>query len=50
MGVPLLDKRVGGRYYGIESHLLHRLSLERTQPQRDFMYDVAVLRRSARGR
>jgi len=25
-------------------------SLERTQPQRDFMYDVAVLRRSARGR
>jgi hypothetical protein len=25
-------------------------SLERTQPQRDFMYDVAVLRRSARSR
>ena len=25
-------------------------SLERTQPQRDFKYDVAVLRRSARGR
>ena len=25
-------------------------ALERTQPQRDFMYDVAVLRRSARGR
>jgi hypothetical protein len=25
-------------------------SLERTQPQRDFMYEVAVLRRSARGR
>jgi len=25
-------------------------SLERTQPQREFMYDVAVLRRSARGR
>jgi hypothetical protein len=25
-------------------------SLERTQPERDFMYDVAVLRRSARGR
>jgi len=25
-------------------------SLERTQPQRGFMYDVAVLRRSARGR
>ena len=25
-------------------------SLERTQPQRDFMHDVAVLRRSARGR
>jgi len=25
-------------------------SLERTQPQRDFMYDVEVLRRSARGR
>src|SRR3990172_5896061 len=25
-------------------------SLERTQPKRDFMYDVAVLRRSARGR
>ena len=25
-------------------------SLERTQPQRDFMYDVAALRRSARGR
>jgi len=24
-------------------------SLERTQPQREFMYDVAVLRRSARG-
>jgi hypothetical protein len=25
-------------------------SLERAQPQREFMYDVAVLRRSARGR
>ena len=25
-------------------------SLERTQPQREFMYDVALLRRSARGR
>jgi hypothetical protein len=25
-------------------------SLERTQPRRDFMYDVAMLRRSARGR
>jgi len=25
-------------------------SLERTQPQRDFMYDVVLLRRSARGR
>jgi len=25
-------------------------SLERTQPQRDFMYDVAMLRRSARSR
>jgi len=25
-------------------------SLERTQPQRGFKYDVAVLRRSARGR
>jgi hypothetical protein len=25
-------------------------SLERTQPQREFMYDVAVLRRSARSR
>jgi hypothetical protein len=25
-------------------------SLERTQPQRGFMYDVAVLRGSARGR
>ena len=25
-------------------------SLERTQPQRGFMYDVALLRRSARGR
>jgi hypothetical protein len=25
-------------------------SLERTQPQRGFMYDVAVLRRSAQGR
>ena len=25
-------------------------SLERTQPQREFMYDVVVLRRSARGR
>jgi len=25
-------------------------SLQRTQPQRGFMYDVAVLRRSARGR
>jgi len=24
-------------------------SLERTQPQRDFMYDVDMLRRSARG-
>ena len=28
----------------------HNNSLERTQPQRYFMYDVAVLRRSARGR
>ena len=28
----------------------HNNSLERTQPQRDFMYDGAVLRRSARGR
>jgi len=26
------------------------LSLERTQPQREFKYDVAVLRRSARSR
>jgi len=25
-------------------------SLERTQPQRDFMYDFALLRRSARSR
>ncbi len=25
-------------------------SLERTQPERDFMYDVDRLRRSARGR
>jgi hypothetical protein len=25
-------------------------SLERTQPQREFMYDAAVLRRSARSR
>ena len=25
-------------------------SLERTQPQRDFMYDVGELRRSARSR
>jgi hypothetical protein len=25
-------------------------SLERTQPQREFMYDVEMLRRSARGR
>jgi hypothetical protein len=25
-------------------------SLERTQPQREFMYDLAVLRRSARSR
>jgi hypothetical protein len=25
-------------------------SLERTQPQREFIYDVAVLRRSARDR
>ena len=25
-------------------------SLERTQPQRDFKYDVAMLRRSARSR
>ena len=24
--------------------------LERTQPRREFIYDVAVLRRSARGR
>jgi len=30
--------------------MLANNSLERTQPQRDFMYDVAVLRRSARGR
>src|SRR3989337_1146059 len=30
--------------------VVHNNSLERTQPQRDFMYDVAVLRRSARGR
>ena len=30
--------------------IFHRLSLERTQPQRDFMYDVAALRRSARCR
>jgi len=28
----------------------HNNSLERTQPQRDFMYDVAMLRRSARSR
>jgi len=25
-------------------------SLERTQPQRDFMYGIGMLRRSARGR
>jgi len=30
--------------------MLANNSLERTQPQRDFMYDIAVLRRSARGR
>ena len=28
----------------------HNNSLERTQPQRGFMYDVDTLRRSARGR
>src|SRR3990172_13206610 len=30
--------------------VVHNNSLERTQPQREFMYDVAVLRRSARSR
>ena len=30
--------------------MLPNNSLERTQPQRGFMCDVAVLRRSARGR
>jgi len=30
--------------------IAHNNSLERTQPQRGFMYDVAVLRRSARAR
>jgi hypothetical protein len=45
MGIPLLDRWKGCGYYGIESHLLHRLSLERTQPQRDIMSEVAVLRR-----
>jgi len=34
----------------LSTGFFHSLSLERTQPQRDFMYDVAVLRRSARGR
>ncbi len=29
---------------------LPKNSLERTQPQREFMYDVAMLRRSARSR
>jgi len=28
----------------------HNNSLERTQPERGFKYDVGVLRRSARGR
>ena len=30
--------------------MLPNNSLERTQPQRDFMYDGAMLRRSARSR
>jgi len=34
-----------GVTFGAPNH-----SLERTQPQRDFMYDVAMLRRSARSR
>ena len=34
----------------LSAGVFHSLSLERTQPQRDFMYDVAELRRSARGR
>jgi len=32
------------------SRVAHNNSLKRTQPQRDFMYDVAVLRRLARSR
>jgi len=34
----------------LHTEFSHSLSLERTQPQRDFKDDVAVLRRSARGR
>jgi hypothetical protein len=35
----------GGHDRSLPNH-----SLERTQPQREFMYDVAMLRRSSRGR
>ena len=45
-----MDREEERGYYGIRRGFSHNLSLERTQPQRDFMYDVAVLRRSARGR
>jgi hypothetical protein len=33
-----------------EGGLAPNNSLERTQPQRDFMYDVGMLRRSVRSR
>ena len=39
-----------GRRVALFSSVPPNNSLERTQPQRGFMYDVAVLRRSARGR
>lgn len=32
------------------AHWIPNNSLERTQPHRDFMYDMEKLRRSARGR
>jgi len=45
-----MDREEERGYYGIRRGFSHNLSLERTPPQRGFMYDVAVLRRSARGR
>jgi hypothetical protein len=40
---------IGWRNRG-QGKMLPNNSLERTQPQRDFMYDVGELRRSARSR